>query len=175
MAPAMEQATEAADTAKAARALTRQRERMFEALVARGNELAAQLGAGALHAEVRGRGDAAVYLVYFDQLFSALEVHVADLHEVIEDESRQLLGVVVDRIFTNLRILTPGFDLSTVTEARPAGEVLHVSNALREQVEAFCNRFKRAEAAVEDSEEGAASAETEEGAVEDVQDGADSA
>ena len=41
---------------------------------------------------------------------------------------------------------------------------------LHEQVEAFCNRFKRAEAAAEDSEEEAASAETEEGAVEEVQD-----
>lgn len=66
VAPAMDQATEAADTTAAACALTRQRERMFKALVARGNELAAQLGTDVPHAEVRGRGDAAMYLVYFD-------------------------------------------------------------------------------------------------------------
>ena len=88
-------------------------------------------------------------------------------------ESRQLLAVVVDRIFTNLKLLTPSFDLSTVTEARPAGEVLHVSNALREQVEAFCNRFKRAEVAVEDSEEEDAPAEEED--AEEERAGADSA
>ena len=47
-----------------------------------------------------------MYLVYFDQLFKAIESPVADLREVIEVESRQLLGVVVDRLFTNLRFLT---------------------------------------------------------------------
>ena len=172
--PVAEQAAEAADTAQAARALTKQRERMFQALVARGNELAAQLGADAPHAEARGRGDAALYLVYFDQLFTALESPVADLREVIEVESRQLLGVAVDRIFTNLRLLTPGFDLATVTEERTGEEVLRVSNSLREQVETFCNRFKRAEVAAEDSEEEAALAE-EEDAEEEEHAGADSA
>ena len=72
--------------------LTKQRERMLQALVARGNELAAQLGAEAPHAEARG--DAAMYLVYFDQLFTALEGPAGDLREVIEVESRQLLEVV---------------------------------------------------------------------------------
>ena len=175
MGPVAEQAAEAADTAQAARALTKQRERMFQALVARGNELAAQLGADAPHAEARGRGDAALYLVYFDQLFTALESPVADLREVIKVESRQLLGVVVDRIFTNLRLLSPGFDLSTVTEARQGDEVWRVSNSLREQVDAFCNRFKRAEVAEDESEEEAAPAETEGDAAEEEHDGVDSA
>ena len=91
-----------------------------------------------------------MYLVYFDQLFAALEGPVAELHELIEDESRQLLGVVVDGIFTNLKILTPGFDLSTVTETARGEDAHRVSNSLREQVDAFCNRFRRAEAAAED-------------------------
>ena len=81
----------------------------------------------------------------------------------------------VDRIFTNLRILTPSFDLSTVTEARQGEDVRRVSNSLREQVDVFCNRFRRAEVAAEDSEEEAASVESEEGVVEEVQDDADSA
>ena len=42
---------------------------------------------------------------------------LAELQEMIEDESRQLLGVVVDRIFTNLKLLTPDFDLDSVTKA----------------------------------------------------------
>ena len=166
----MERAAEATDSAQAVRVLMKQRERMFEALVAHGNELAVQLGADAPHTEVRGRGDAAMYLVYFDKLFAALEGPVAELREMIEDESRQLLGVVVDRIFTNLKLLTPGFDLSTVTEAARGEDAHRVSNSLREQVDAFCNRFRRAEAAAKDSEEEAASAETTEGAVEEVED-----
>ena len=52
---------------------------MFEALVARGNELASQLGADAPHTDVRGRGDVAMYLVNFEQLFAALEGPVAEL------------------------------------------------------------------------------------------------
>ena len=116
-----------------------------------------------------------MYLVYFDQLFAALEGPVAELHEMTEDESRQLLGVVVDRIFTNLRLLTLGFDLSSVTEAAQGKDAQRVSSSFREQVDAFCNRFRRAEAAEEDNEAGAASAETEEGAVEEVQDDAPSA
>ena len=94
-----------------------------------------------------------MYLVYFDQLFAALESPVAELCEMIEDESRQLLGVVVDRIFTNLRLLTPGFDLSTVTEAAQGEEAHRVSNSLREQVDTFCNPFRRAEATEEDHDE----------------------
>ena len=52
VAPAMERAAEASDSAQAASALTKQRERMFEALVARGNELAVQLGADVPHTKV---------------------------------------------------------------------------------------------------------------------------
>ena len=60
-------------------------------------------------------------------------------------------------------------------EAAQGEDAQRVSSSLREQVDAFCNSFRRAEAAAEDSEEEAASAETEEGTVEDVHDGADSA
>ena len=94
---------------------------------------------------------------------------VAELLEMIEDESRQLLGVVVDRIFTNLKLLTPGFNLSSVTEAAQGEDARRVSGSLREQVDAFCNRFRRAEVAAEDSEEEACSDELEEGATEEVQ------
>ena len=63
-----------------------------------------------------------------------------------------------------------------MTEARQGEDVRRVSNSLREQVDAFCNRFRRAEVAAEDEEEEEdTSAETEEGAVEEVHDGADSA
>ena len=150
----------------------KQRERMFEALVARGNELASQLGADAPDTNVWGRGDVAMYLVYFEQLFAALEGPVAELRELIEDDSRQLLGVVVDRIFTNLKLLTPGFDLGSVTEAAQGEDAQRVSSSLCEQVDALCNRFRRAEATPEDSEEEACSAEADEAAAEEVQDGA---
>ena len=86
----------------------------------------------------------AMYLVYFEQLFAALEGPVAELREMIEDESRQLLGVVVDRIFTNLKLLTPDFDLGSVTADAQGEDAQRVSSSLREQVDAFCNRFRRA-------------------------------
>ena len=172
VAPAMERVAETPVSAQAASALAKQCEHLFEALVTRGNELAAQLGADAPHTGDRGHDDAATHLAYFDQLFAALEGPVAKLREMIEDESRQLLGVVVDRIFTNLKLLTPGFDFSSVTEAAQGEDAQRVSSSLREQVDAFYNRFRRAEAAAEDSEEEACSAETEEGAAEEVQGGA---
>ena len=109
-----------------------------------------------------------MYLVCFDQLFAALEGPVAELREMIEDESRQLLGVAVDPIFTNLKLLTPGFDFSSVTEAAQGEDAQRVSGSLREQVDAFCNRFRLAETAAEDSEEEACSTEAEEGAAEEV-------
>ena len=150
--------------------LARQSEQLFEALVVRGDELAARLGAEALC--LGGRGyDAATYLAYFDQLFAALEGPAAELRRMIEDESRQLLGVVVDRIFTNLKLLTPGFDISSVAEAAQGEDARRVSGSLREQVDAFCNRFRRAEAAAEDSEEEACSAKAEVGAAEEIRGG----
>ena len=93
-------------------------------------------------------------MAYFDQLLAALEGPAAELREVIEDEGMQLLGVAVDRIFTNLKLLVPDFDLSP---------------SLREQVDAFCNRFRRAEAAPDFREEEARSAEVEDGSAEEAQ------
>ena len=77
----------------------------------------------------------------------------------------------MDRIFTNLKLLTPGFDISSVTEAAQGEDARRVSGSLREQVDAFCNRFRRAEAAAEDSEEEACPAEDEKGAAEEAQGG----
>ena len=56
-----------------------------------------------------------------------------------------------------------------MTEAAQGEDAQRVSSSLREQVDAFCNRFRRAEAAAEHSEEEARSAEIEEGAAEEVQ------
>ena len=106
VAPAMERAEETPDSAQAASVLTKQYEHLFEALVACSNELAARLGADAPCPGGRGC-DASTFLAYFDQIFAALEGPAAELRGMIEDESRQLLGVAVDRIFTNLRLLTP--------------------------------------------------------------------
>ena len=56
-------------------------------------------------------------------------------------------------------------------EAAQGEDAQRVSSSLREQVDAFGNRFRRAEAAAEDSEEEACSAEADEAAAEEVQDG----
>ena len=144
-------------------------DRLFEKLVARGGELAARLGADAPCPGIRSHDDAAAFLAYFDQLFAALEGPAAELREVIEDESRQLLGVAVDRIFTNIKLHVPDFDLGSVTEAAQGEDAQRVSSSLCEQVDAFCNRFKRAEAAPDFREEEARSAEVEDGAAEESQ------
>ena len=81
------------------------------------------------------------------------------------------MGVVVDRIFTNLKLLTLDFDLGSVTEAAQGEDAQRVSGSLCEQVDTFCNRFRRADATPEDSEKDACSAEADEAAVEEVQDG----
>ena len=62
VAPAMERVAETPVSAQAASVLAKQCEHLFEALVTRGNELAAQLGADAPHTGDRGHDDAATHL-----------------------------------------------------------------------------------------------------------------
>ena len=152
--PAVEKAVEAAESAKAAQVLSQQRERMFLTLAGRGRELAAKLGAEAPSVPAQGHADAATHLLYFEQLFTALEGPAAELRDVVEEECRQLLAVAVDRIFSNLVHLQPGFDLATVTEPLEGEERWKASNSVRDQVDDFCSRFKRAAAEDEDDDEG---------------------
>ena len=151
--PAVERAVEAAESAQAARVLSQQRERMFLSLVVRGNDLAAKLGVEAPHVPAQGNADAAAYLAYFDQLFTTLEGPAAEIRDVVEEECRQLLAVAVDRIFSNLQRLQPGFDYTTVTDLSRGEEGWKISNSIRDQVDDFCSRFKRAEAKEDDGEE----------------------
>ena len=120
--PAVEKAVEEVESAKAAQVLSQQRERMFQSLVGRGRELAAKLGVDAPTVPLQGNSDAATYLMYFEELFSALEGPAAELRDVVDEECRQLLAVAIDRIFTNLQNLQPGFDFTTVTEPLEGGE-----------------------------------------------------
>ena len=103
VAPVAERAEEAKRSMVAARVLTQQRERMFRSLVTRGNALAAKLGVDAPAVSVHGNADAATYLTYFDQLFSALEGPVAELDDIVDEECRKLLLVAIERVFVNLK------------------------------------------------------------------------
>ena len=153
VAPVVERAEEAEQSMVAARVLTQQRERMFRSLVTRGNALAAKLGVDAPAVPAHGNADAATYLAYFDQLFSALEGPVADLDDVVDEECRQLLLVAVERVFVNLQRLQPGFDYASVTEPMEDAQVAtRLSNSLRDEINDYVNRFKRV-AAEEASEE----------------------
>lgn len=73
------------------------------------------------------------------------------------------MAVAVDRIFSNLVHLQPGFDLATVTEPLEGEAGWKASNSVRDQVDDFCSRFKRAAAEDEDGGEGSELEEEEEG------------
>jgi len=141
--PAVERVVQAEENIAAARVLTQQRERMFRSLVSRGDDLATKLGVTAPHVPVQGNSDIATYLAYFDRLFSALEGPVAELGDVVDEECRQLLDVAIDRVFTNLQHLHPGFDYTTVTEPLEGPRAMDISNSVREEVADYCSRFKR--------------------------------
>ena len=83
-----------------------------------------------------------------------LEGPAAELRDVVDEECRQLLAVAVDRIFTNLQNLQPGFDFTTVTEPLEGEKGWKISNSIRDQVDDFCSRFKRAAAEDDGGEEG---------------------
>ena len=165
--PAVEKAVEAAESIQAAQVLSQQRERMFLSLTGRGRELAAKLGAEAPSVPAQGHADAATYLLYFEQLFAALEGPTAEIRDVVEEECRQLLAVAVDRIFSNLVHLQPGFDFATVTEPLEGEAAWKASSSVRDQVDDFCSRFKRA--AAEEGGEGSEPEEEEESDQDDAE------
>ena len=139
----MERAEEAEHSVQVARVLSQQRERMFQSLVTHGNALARKLGVDPPAVPVHGNADAATYLAYFDQLFTALEGPVAELVDVVDEECRKLLTVAIERVFANLRRLHPSFDFESVTEPVEADQAQDLSNLVRAEVNDYVDRFKR--------------------------------
>ena len=88
---------------------------MFRSLVARAWAVADRLGAKAPALSIERNADAATYLGFFERLLTSLEEVVTSLDDLVDKESRELLGVAVGRVFANLACLQPSFDFSTVT------------------------------------------------------------
>ena len=69
---------------------------------------------------------------------------------MIDEASRNLLVVAVERIFSNLRRLQPDLDLETVTAQVEDGQTMPLSRAVASVVNAYTDRYKRS-AAEEDA------------------------
>jgi len=155
VAPMVELVEKARDSAQAARVLSHQRERMFRSLVARARAVADRLGAKAPVLSVEGNADAATYLGFFEQLLTSLEEVVTSLDDLVDNESRELLGVAVGQVFANLAHLHPGFDFASVMEPLEKELASKLDASVWDDVEKYTQRFKRVEVEESDDEAGA--------------------
>ena len=87
---------------------------------------------------------------------------------MIDEASRNLLAVAVERIFSNLRRHYPVVDLEVVTALVEDEHTLPLSRAISAAVNAYTDRFKRPAAGEASSEE-----ESEEDDEDDEDGGAD--
>ena len=78
-----------------------------------------------------------------DEPLQRLEGAAAEFENVINEASRNLLVVAVERIFSNLRRLQPNLDLETVTTRVEDEQTVPLSRAVASVVNAYVDRFKR--------------------------------
>ena len=153
--PVVELVEEARQSALAAQVLSRQRERMFASLVRRARAVAGRLGTEAPRLSVEGNSDVATYLGFFEQLLTKLEEVVTNLDDLVDTESRELLGVAVGQVFANLAHLHPGFDFASVMEPLEKELASKLDASVWDDVEKYIQRFKRVEVEESDDEAGA--------------------
>ena len=72
---------------------------------------------------------------------------------MIDEASRNLLAVAVERIFSNLRRHHPDLDLETVTALVEDEPTMPLSRAVANAVNAYTDRFKRSATEGDASEE----------------------
>ena len=101
-----------------------------------------------------GNYDAATYLTFFDQLLNRLEGASTEFECLIDEASRNLLAVAVERLFSNLRRLQPDFAFETVTESVDDEQSLPLSHAVSDAVNCYVDRLKRSTAEETSEEEG---------------------
>ena len=130
-----------------------QRDRMFRALVARARTVASSLGIATPNVPVEGNSDVAAYITFFDELLHRLEGAAVEFENLIDEASRNLLVVAVDRIFSNIRRLQPDFDFETVTAPVDDEQTGLLYRSISSAVNAYVDRFRRSTAAEAASEE----------------------
>ena len=132
-----------------------QRDRMFHELVERAHRVAESLGVVSPHVPAEVNHDVATYLAFFTELLQRLEGAAAEFEGLIDEASRNLLEVAVQRLFSNLRRHYPSIDLKVITALEVKDDqAREISRAVAGAVTAFIERFKRPAEGESSSEDG---------------------
>ena len=103
--PTMELAEERHRREQAAQLMSARQDRMFRAPMAWARTVASTLGIATPNVPVEGNSDVAAYITFFDELLHRLKGAVAEFKNLIDEASRNLLAVAVDRILSNIHRL----------------------------------------------------------------------
>ena len=127
---------------------------MFRELMERAHRVTESLGITSPSVPVGGNHDVATYLTFFNELLQRLEGAAAEFEGVIDEASRNLLGVAVQRLFSNLHRHYPAVDLEVIIALEVEDDqTLALSRAVTPAVNAYADRFKRPAAGEASSEE----------------------
>ena len=128
---------------------------MFRELVERAHRVAVSLGVVSLRVPAEGNHDVATYLAFFTELLQRLEGAAAEFEGLIDEASRNLLEVAVQRLFSNLPRYYPSVDLEVITVLEVEDDhAQEISRAVAGAVTAFIERFKRPAEGGSSSEDG---------------------
>ena len=131
-----------------------QRDRMFLELVERAHQVVESLGVESPRVPAEGNHDVATYLAFFTELLQRLEGAATEFEGLIDEASRNLLEVAVQRLFSNLRRYYPFIELEVITALEVEDDQARkISRAVAGAVTAFIDRFKRPAAGESSSEE----------------------
>ena len=101
-----------------------------------------------------GNHDVATYLAFFNELLQRFEGAAAEFEGLIDEASRNLLEVAVQRLFSNLCRHYPAVDLEVITALEAEDDqAREISRAVAGAVTAFVERFKRPAEGESSSEE----------------------
>ena len=127
---------------------------MFRELVERAHRVAQSLAITSPSVPVGDNFDVATYLTFFNELLQRLEGAAAEFEGVIDEASRNLLGVAVQCLFSNLRRHYPAVDLEVITALEAEDDqTTKLGRAVVGAVAAYADHFKRPAAGEASSEE----------------------
>ena len=89
-----------------------------------------------------GNSDVTAYLAFFDELLRRLEGPAAEFENLIDEASRNVLAVAVDRLFSNIRRLQLDFDFETVTGPVEDEQTVLLSRSVLSTVNSYADRFR---------------------------------
>ena len=106
--------------------------------------MAESLGITSPRVPAKGNHDVATYLTFFGELLRRLEGAAAEFEGLIDEASRNLLEVAVQRLFSNLRRHYPAIDLEVITALEAEDDqTMDLGRAIVGVVTAYADRFKR--------------------------------